>query len=129
MNTYLFVQDRASHHHEGYFTKRIEHGNQDSDENDTPTRETTGGGQRLVEISRANKQSQDDRETETCAELETVLNPGLELADREGFNLSIETKSVWALLRNTFLLVVKNGGAESLLVTFLLGLMGLVLPQ
>ena len=50
-------------------------------------------------------------------------------ADRKGFDLSQETESVWALLRDTLLLVIENGGTESFLITLLLGLMNLVLVQ
>ena len=83
-----FVQDGASHHHEGCFSGLIEDANQNSDEDDAPAGKPTGRGQWKFETSDTNNQSQDDRETEARVELETVLNPGLELAGREGFDLT-----------------------------------------
>ena len=122
--TYVFVQDHASHHHEGYFAECVEDGDQDSDKHDTPAGETTCSGQRKVGISSTDNQRQDGRETESRVEPELVLNACSELTDCKGFDLSPETESVWALLRNT--LVFENDGTESFLVTLLLCLAGLV---
>ena len=70
-----FVQDGASHHHEGCFSGLIEDANQNSDEDDASAGKPTGRSQWKVGTSGTNNQ----RETEARVEPETVLNPGLEL--------------------------------------------------
>ena len=126
---YLFIQDRTSHQHEGDLTESIKDGDQNSHEDDTTTGEAPSGGQRKIEVGGTDNERQDDREAEAGVELEPVLHLGLELADRKGLDLSPETESVWALLGNPLLLVVKNGGTERFLITLLLGLLTLVLLQ
>ena len=116
-----FVQDGASRHHEGYFSGLIDDVNQNSDEDDASAGKPTGRGQWKAGTGGTNNQ----RETEARVELETVLDPGLELAGREGFDLTLETESV---LRNA-LLVTEDSGTESFLVTLPLGLADLVLFQ
>ena len=84
-----FVQDGASHHHEGYFSGLIEDVNQKNDEDDASAGRPTGRSQWKVGTSGTNNQ----RETEARVEPEIVRNPGLELAGRGGFDLTLETES------------------------------------
>ena len=94
-----FVQDGASHHREGHFSGSIEDVNQNSDEDDASAGKPTRGSQWKVGTSGTHNQ----RETEARVEPETVLNPGLELAGRGGFDLTLETESDGFFFETPFL--------------------------
>ena len=95
-----FVQDGASHHHEaGYFSGLIEDVNQNSDEDNASAGKPTGRSRWKVGTSGTHNQ----RETEARVEPETILNPGLELAGRGGFDLTLETESDGLFFETPFL--------------------------
>jgi hypothetical protein len=78
--------------------------------------ESTGGSQRLIVKTSTNNERQYRRQGKTSVKLEFILQPHLKLPNCESFDLSRESKSIWALLRNALLLIIGNSSTEGLLI-------------